>query len=468
MASVVQFVDSVAASPTVRLDLNSASSNLMVSAGGIDLSPPPFREAVASTLLQDGDQVAAGAFGNRVVKLPISLVYATSTDAGATVIQNLGRELNRPRNILKVQLHGATSPVFFRTFRAPSFVLSMLGLLLTANTEITLEIPAEPFGYGLLETPVSGVTVNADPAAGSNGGFVDVAGVKGDVESPAIIRWPSAAIADDRQAVFAVRRRGTPASAPFLFQAEAMTQGTNTTTQANDANFSGSGNNWSRCTFTTATMQTRLSLLDVGTAGVDLRGTYRVFLRYRRTSADAMNMRLFWGGDWQTIGNDPVAAEGSTNALVMADLGLVSIPAGDDPVTGTDGVELAVSDSFVLRLQAERLAGTGNMDFDFLLLVPADDRFAVVGWDDDSTSWTDHWILDANGTKASARDASGNVISGAAPFITGGLPMLSPNQTNRVVMLQSVRATDIAPLTTVSPVSVSYYPRYLTVRPAST
>jgi hypothetical protein len=60
------------------------------------------------------------------------------------------------------------------------------------------------------------------------------------------------------------------------------------------------------------------------------------------------------------------------------------------------------------------------------------------------------------------------VISAAAPFITSGLPMLSPNQTNRIYMLRSVRATDIAPLTAVSPVSVSYYPRYLTVRPAST
>jgi len=470
MASTVQFVSAIAASPTVRLDLNSASSNLMVSEGGIDISPPTLRYAIASTMLQDGDHIAASSFENRVIKLPLKLVYTASTDAAATAIQNLGRELNRPTNILKLQLHGATSPVFFRTFRS-GYALSMLRLLLTANTEITLELPTEYAGYGLLETPVSGVTVSTDPAAGSNGCFVDVTGVKGDVEAPAIIRWPSAALADDRTAVFAVRRRGTPSAAPFLFQAEAMTQGTDTTTQANDANFSGSGNNYSRCTFATATMQNRLTLLDLGTASVDLRGTYRVFLRYRKnTSSDEINLQLRWGDvdGWVNIDNDEYATPNS-NSLTTADLGLVSIPVGDDPVTDTDGTELVVSDSWRMQLRAERTSGSGTIDFDFLLLVPADDRLGFVQWDDDSSSPSDHWILRAEDWNASARDASSQVISAAPPAArAGGLPFLSPNQTNRIVMLRSVRAGDTWTLTTVSPVSVSYYPRYLTVRPAST
>jgi hypothetical protein len=464
VASLLQFVGSIAAMPTVRLDLNDGSAWNMLE--GTEFPPPPLRRAVAQTLLTDGGVIPSSAYDLRVLTLVLGL-NASTADAAATALQALFRELDGPTNLIRWQPHGVTNPVFFRTFRTSAESVLRHGQPDNRRKTLTVNIPAEYAGYGLLETPVSAVTVSTDPAAGSNGCFVDVTGVKGDVESPAIIRWPSAAIADDRQTVFAVRRRGTPSGAPFLFQAEALTQGTDTTTQANSADFSGSGNNWSRCTFTTATMQTRLSTLDLGTASVDLRGTYRVFLRYRRTSADAMNLRLFWGGDWQTIGNDTVAAEGSTNALVMANLGLVSIPAGDDPVTDADGTELPASDSFVLRLQAERVSGTGNMDFDFLLLVPADDRFAVVGWDDDSSSWTDHWILNADGTKASARDASGNVISAAAPFITSGLPMLSPNQTNRIYMLRSVRATDIASLTTVSPVSVSYYPRYLTVRSAS-
>jgi hypothetical protein len=333
-----------------------------------------------------------------------------------------------------------------------------------------LEIPAEPFAYGLLETPVSGVTVSTDPAAGSNGCFVDVTGVKGDVESPAIIRWPASAIADDQETIFAVRRRGTPSSAPFLIQAEAMTQGTDTATQVNDANFSGSGNNYSRTTFATnATMVSRLQVLTVGSAGVDLRGTYRVLVRYDKSvSGDGINLQLVWGPDsFGTVFNDVVATR-STTSTTTADLGLISIPSGVDPVYGPDGVELPVSNTCLLQLRAQRTSGSGTIDFDFLVLVSADDRFGIVHWDDAASSPTDHWILDANGTVAHARNASSQVISTAAPQISSGLPMLTPNQSNRIYMLRSTRPGDTWSLTTVTPVSVSYFPRYLTVRPAST
>lgn len=474
MASIVQFVDSITASPTVRLDLNSAASGWMIDhEAGIDISPPTLNYAVASTMLADGEHIAGSSFQNRVLKLPIKLVYTATTDAAATAIQNLGRELNRPMNIVKLQLQGATSPVFFRTFRS-SYTLSMLRLLLTEHTKVTLELPTEYAGLGLLETPVSAVTVSTDPAAATNPCFVDVSGVKGDVEAPAIIRWPSSAIADDQETVFATRRRGTPSAAPFLFQAEAMTQGTDTTTQPNDVNFSGSGNNYSRCTFATATMQMRLQITDLGTPSVDLRGTYRVFLRYRKnTSGDAINLQLRWG---DTVGflsvNNDVFVTPNTNQITTADLGLISIPIGVDPVYDSTGAELVVSDSFLLKVQAERTSGTGTIDFDFLLLVPAgpepESRFGIVHWNDASSSPTDHWILDADGTIPHARDASGQIISAGSPAITSGFTFLSPNQTNRIYMLRSTRAGDTWTLTTVSPVSVSYHPRYLSVRPAST
>jgi hypothetical protein len=468
MASVVQFVDSVAASPTVRLDLNSTSGPFMVAESGIDLSPPPFREAVASTLLQDGDHIAAGAFGNRTVKLPLKLVYAASTDAAATAMQNLARELNRPRNILKMQLDGATSPVFFRTFRAPSFVLSMLRLLLTANTEIILEIPAEPFAYGLLETPVSAVTVSTDPAAGSNGCFVDVTGVKGDVESPAIISWPASAISTNHKLATAMRRRGTPANVPFFLQAEAMTQGTDTTTQPNDANFSGSGNNYSRCTFsTTATMATRLSVTTLGSSGVDLRGRYKVFLRYRKnTSTDGINLEMRFVDPLGSVEivNDTFATP-NTTSITTAYLGEISMPMGADPIYGSDGTEIAVSNSVLLRIRAERTSGSGSIDFDFPTFVPADDRFALTEWR--TTAGTTR-VLDAEDTSARAIDGSGNIVGAAAPYISGGYPLLSPGQTNRLYLIRNVDDGSVWSLTTVSPVSVSYHPRYLTVRPAST
>lgn len=467
MASIVQFVDSISASPTVRLDLNSASSGWMIDhEAGINISPPALNYAVASTMLTDGEHIAGSSFQNRVLKLPIKLVYTATTDAAATAIQNLGRELNRSTNIVKLQLHGATSPVFFRTFRS-SYDMSMLRLLLTEHTRITLELPTEYAGLGLLETPVSAVTVSTDPAAVSNACFVDVTGVKGDVESPAIIDWPSSAVNLARHTMIAARRRGTPSSVPFLIQAEAMTQGTDTTTQVNDANFSGSGNNYSRCTFTTATMQTRLSVTTVGTSGVNLRGMYRVLLRYRKnTVSDVINLQLRWGDPsiaaTTRIENDAYTTSGS-GSIVTADLGLISIPTGFDPVTDSSGVELPVSNAFSLELRAERVSGTGTIDFDCLLLVPADDRLAIVNW----TRAAADYVLDARDNSAHARDGSDQVLSAKAPPISGGFPMLSPGQTNRIYLLRVVSGDQAWTLTTYT-VSVSYHPRYLSVRPAST
>jgi hypothetical protein len=464
MASSLKFVDSIASSPTTRLDLNDRTT-WRLHTDGTRFPPPPLDQAVASTLLADGAVIPASAYGLRTIQLMLS-VNAASADAAATQLQTFYRELNRPGNFLQWQQE-TTNPVFFRTFRTSVDEVRDLGKIDGTRKLLSVAFLAEPFAYGLLETPVSGVTVSTDPAAGSNGCFVDVTGVKGDVESPATILWPSSAVNLARHTMFAVRRRGTPASAPFVLQAEAMTQGTDTTTQANDANFSGSGNNYSRCTFATATMQTRLSVTTVGTSGVDLRGTYRVLLRYRKnTSSDAINLQLRWGdasvGDTLLIENDVYSTAG-TGLIVTADLGLITIPTGFDPVSDTSGAELLVSNALKFQLRAERVSGAGTIDFDVMLLVPADDRLAILNW----TRAAADFILDARDSSAHARDGSNQVLSAKAPPIVGGFPMLSPNQTNRIYMLRVVSADQSWTLTTYA-VSVSYHPRYLTVRPAST
>jgi hypothetical protein len=163
VAGVVQFVDRIDAAPTVRLDLNSAASGLMVGVAGIDFSPPPVLRASAGTLLGDGERVPAWAYANRVLKVPVQVVSATAT-AAAVALQSLARELARPTNVLRVRLDGMSAYTFYRTLPAPDYTLAMLRLLAQANTLATLEIPAEPFGLGLPVVAVNGVTVNNDPS----------------------------------------------------------------------------------------------------------------------------------------------------------------------------------------------------------------------------------------------------------------------------------------------------------------
>ena len=463
MASSLKFVDSIASSPTTRLDLNDGTT-WRLHVENTEFPPPPLNQAVASTLLADGGVIPSSAYGLRTIVLGL-LVNAASADAVATQLQTLYRELNRSANILRWQ-HETTNPVFFRTFRTSASEVRDFGMFDGTWNRLLVEVLAEPFGYGLLETPVSAVTVNADPANGTNGCFVDVTGVKGDVESPAIIQWPVTGTGSTT--LFATRRRGTPSGLPFLFQAEALTQGTDTTTQANDANFSGAGNNYSRCTFATATMQTRLSTDDIGTASTDLRGTYRVLVRYRKnTSGDGINLRLVWGNvsASATLVTNDTYATANTTSIVTADLGLIAVPMGNDPVADPSGAEVAVSDTFRLRLQAERTSGSGTIDFDFIALVPADDRLAFVQW---SVNDGDHYVLDAGGTSVHLRDSSSRVLSGRAPAVVGGFPMLSPGETNRIYMIRNASPTFTWSLSSPTDVTVSYLPRYLSVRPAST
>jgi hypothetical protein len=259
---------------------------------------------------------------------------------------------------------------------------------------------------------------------------------------------------------------------PFVFQAEAMTQGPDTTTQANDAAFSGAGNNYSRCTFSTnALLTARLTLTDLGTASVDLRGTYRVFVRYRKnTSGDAVNLRLVWGdGSRNDIINNDTFATPNTTSITMADLGLISIPFGLDSVYDfRSGTELAVDDRFRIEIEAGRTSGSGSLDLDFVLLVPADDRFGLIEWGETESASDRRW-LDALDWSVHGRTSADEVVSVAAPAArSGGLPLLTPNQTNRIYMLYEVAESRAHAIATTTTVSVAYYPLYLTVRPAST
>src|SRR5262245_21725753 len=198
-------------------------------------------------MLADGALIPAASYGNRQIRFAVKIRNAVNItdDAAASYVQALARELDRKNNILKWQ-PGGSFPVFFRTFRA-----DMDAIYWDPNDKtINVTIPAEPFAIGLKET-VTPATVSNDPAAVSNGCYFEVTGVKDDVETPPILKRPTTTV--DEQSILAVRRHGTPSSTPFLLQTESLSQSTDTNTQANNAIFSGSGNNSSRTTFATTT-----------------------------------------------------------------------------------------------------------------------------------------------------------------------------------------------------------------------
>jgi hypothetical protein len=311
---------------------------------------------------------------------------------------------------------------------------------------------------------------------GANGCHVDIpAGtIIGDVETPADIMIDAPHILDATvkpKSVFAMRRHGTPAQAPFLLQAETMT-GSNGTAigAANDANFSGGGPNYMRVTPSNTNNLLRLAKtgFPIATPNSNYRGTYKLLARVRQnTGGDTYKVQSVYGYGSYTITNDQVQVPQIT-ASQYVELGLVTFPIGPDPVYDMTGVELPVDNSGVfLQLFVQRSAGTGTLDVDHLLLVPADDTYGLVDWPDETTSApTIHYDGIAESAWAETSGAFMSLSPSAGPY--GGFMLLSPQAAQRLVFVPVVNQASGETISYSYTVTIRYLPRYLFVAPAAT
>jgi len=471
MAHEYAFVQSIGTPGAIRLDLSNEPT-WRVLAEGTSVDPPPLESTELTTPAADGAVIPWSAYRNRTVVLHLQL-KAADADAMAAQAQALAREVDRERNTLKWQPSGASHPVYFRTKRA-----DIVSVEEVTNTHhrFVVEIEADPFAYGAQET-LSAATVNNDPAAGSNAMAFDVTGVKGDVETPLHLAITASGVVASgrRKSIVAVRRRGTPANTPFVIQAESMTLGSSTTLPGNDAAMSGSGSNYARLASLTTTLAVRLtSSLYPSSASVDTRGTYRVLVRLRQSvGTDAFRLQLQWSGDGTNwISQDTVLAPGGT-ALRLVDLGsLVQLPIGADIATdGASGDELAVRGAQFRLLASRDSGGTGNLEVDYFLFVPADDAYLPVLWPGTSgpTTMVIGWDHDRLKTVLSGRGSSGEIYSPEIPEAAGGMPFVSPGVTNRITFVLDAGSTSSGDTKgNTASITPYYWPRYLRVRPATT
>lgn len=459
----IQFVDSISATAGVRLSLTAAPWSVLFN--GTSVPPPPMRRATASTLLVDGSLIPATAYDNRVLTLHLQL-DSTSPTAAATQLQLLSRELDRQANFLWWQPDPSIPPVFFRTYRSPDYDPTNVDHGINLY-DLTVQIVAEPFSYGL-RVDLSPTTINADPTAGSNGRFMDITSVQGDVETPLKISIPGTSLVG-RQSLFAMRRRGTPSAAPFVIQAEALTLGTDATLTAGGASYSGSGNNAVAISFGTTGLVNRISALAIPvSASVDLRGTYRVFLRAIVPTPGAISFTFKLQHGAAGVLNSAVTASSVAGPQqYMVDLGLVQMPEGLDPVyDGFSGTAIPVA-PIGLSLLVQRITGSQGINLDYLIFVPADDKLCIISWGDAGTTN----ILDGISRAGYALNASGQISDTFLTSYVGDLPMVSPGMTNRLVYIRDVNTVNTSLGTSSDPVTgsdvltCSYWPRYLSVRP---
>lgn len=463
--AIWQFVtDFLTATPTVSLDLNSATTGIFV-ADGYNIEPPKYVKGYAANSLRHGSTPTNSVAGNRILQIPLVLNTA-DRDAAATAVQNLGLQIATD-NFLKVQF--GSTPVFFRTFADPDYAWEVQKTL-TQNSRITLSLEAEPFAYGL-RVNAGSFTVSNDPANGSNPCQFDVTGVTGDVPTPLFMLATSTGASGapsglvSKWSHIGMRRRGTPGNYSNVVQAEGMTQSNGAAATADPAM---SGGNKSRITFSTTTNLLRLNdtFPDNGTATIEARGEYQVYARMAKTVAgDTISVQLGYGASSAApVFNDAVGLPAVAGPFTIL-LGKVPVPPYSDPVSHgyAGGAQLKVLLGF-LGLYAARTAGTGFLDVDWLYFMPADDRTLITRFPATDVTYAIDGTTREGGSVYSINTALDTIQTIASPpqiVGGGGFPEVIPGQTNRVHFLRHVDPTGtVDARTDTTTIQCYYWPRW--------
>lgn len=481
MGDLLRFVDSVAASPTVRLNLNDETTWTTQS---FDCPSPSLTRAASRNAMRDGISVASSSYDGRILTIRLLLQRSTQ-DLSATQVQALARELDREKNILQWQPTGATKPVFFTTYRSSMGNVKQWTTQ-AATREFEFELLADPFALGLRET-LGPYTVNNDPAHATNGCYVDVTGVIGDVEAPCLIE--DTGTLTGAGGVLYLAKRTVPSGETasdliFRLQAESKTGGTATNPggAANPAYSGTASTNYVSLNIPAGTSATPViwDVLTGKTVGQkrSTRGRYRVMaivatpstVEWRaRDSRDAFTDSTV---AWRTFPND--------GQPLWADLGLVDINP-DGKVAGGLAAK-GPSGPFSLEIDAKNpTGGTLGVNVDAVVLLPADEAQVVIRFFGTAgTSLVYDGIGD--GDQFFARTSGSDLWAGTAEIrerlaAGGALGNLTPGLTNRWVVARSGAGTDgaVPPTyywpfypTNVSTLTFHYFPRYVNVRPAST
>lgn len=458
------FTNGISDPPVVRVDLDDWV-NWAVQVEETNFGMPEDKRAVASSMMVDGERVTETARGNRQIKLHLKSLK--SGDEAADLLQKVVRELDRPMNTLRWVAPDTTSPVFFRTFRGtPENVVWD-----KFDRRATITLLAEPYALGLMETPHAAVTVNNNPAHATNGCKLDFTGasaIKGDFETPLLLEYSGGESGGSMPGLVIGLRSGASPYPLVARQAEDLTQGSDTSVIA-DAAFSNGSK--SRCTFTTvATMAQRL----VGTipasaipAGAENRGRYRVLVRVaKQTSGDSIKMRITANAG---LTYEPEVTLAATTAPQLIDLGVVTVHGAKPDAEGYGPTSYRAESLPFVVVQAQRVSGSGYIDMDYLLLVPADERVAF--WKTVATTASGTAIVDGpNGQVYGAQiSATPGVYEGVPTALGGGFPMLQPGDNRLVIgLLNPANAAAGNVLSTALTVTCKYWPRYLYARPVGT
>lgn len=470
---VVKFVDSVASSPTTRLDVNDGAQWTV---RDFSAPPPRLRRSAVSNAMTDGAYVSSSSYDARTLFLEIDLI-TTTQDAGATELQKLARELDRSTNYLMYQPNALTKPVFFKTWRS-DFTDVVDVRVVGAYRRLSVELLAEPFALGLQETINVGAITTAT-------GYFDVssANIKGDVAAPFVMTdsapdsgWSQTGSASAKLYWLLARTTRSATSQPIRTECNTLTMGTDTAV---------SGSN-GVTTFASTASATRLTWSPSGATAAAMGGTYRlmvgVSLSTVTSSTTAAISAKYGSGsvanlDCSTSFSYTMDPAGTKTYLL--DFGIITFSAAD---------AMALAPRVELVASVGAITHTRTLTWDFVYLVPLDEATMIAKTNYLPTASMPGGVayptsspMVFDGVEDSVYIASStSIFSTATPVLpgwasfSGAIPTLQPNANNRFAYLRYAGSlTGTAPLAEFSnaasgTLTIYYNPLYSYVRPSTT
>lgn len=378
MTTVVwRFVSRPEAAAPVLLDMNQGTdgNKIVLNFGrGFDISPPELKRSFAVNSLTDGGRLTSAAYDNRTLKFSVSL-QGTLIEK-TTNLALLKRELGKYRNlIMYTPKSGTVPPVFFRTFKSDSYVF--VNRTEKGAWHVDCEVIAEPFAIGERIKALTNAPVSNNPA-NANGQRINLPTIIGDVPSPAFISIVFSPALGQGETFYLASRTRENSGFVHFYQGEAaglptgsfVWSGGNTSGgQAAATNFSNTASHAYRGTWTMS-----------GTSLSARKGRYRVLARVHASvvpstfTVSVADTRFVPGIHGKKI---TWLADDFTRWDVI-DFGVYSHPASELPnEMGYSGEAPVIADHLGGTLDAGRVSGTGNFEWDYFIFLPADESMLM-------------------------------------------------------------------------------------------
>lgn len=439
-----KFVDSISASPTTLLDLHNGAPFYVA-----EWAAPPPAVRGSSGVSSDGSIEPSTSFEDRTLQVLLDM-QSVDADAVAVAFQALAKMLLAPR-WLRYLPPTATKPVFFRTRACTPAEIEEFRLIAVRNKQVRIDLPAEPFGYGLAVTDE--VVVNNDPTNATNGMRFTIADVKGDVPAPLRLDLSvtSGWLAIPKAFMIQAGTYGQlhNAAAAWVPPPAAPTD----VTTVNDSSAIGGTKSVLAAGSSPAYGNVDLTFADVTP------GDYRVLLRFTSPAGArrACLMQRVGSYELNPTGLQPITYQSGQFSWV--DLGVVRLPFSTRRATEWDA---PAASSATIRAVFER-STTDALTIDHAVLVPVPGGDRSVGRFLQASTPTDaelSAVVDGRSEQVWSHISDGRDMLWS--LSGGGFPQVVPGVPNQIVLAYAPAVYN--PRTMPTTVAWSYNPRYLYLR----